>query len=86
MAIYKNEAVTETMFSACPEYRRQTPLVMCAKLLKSASPGARLDYGENRIKGGGGGGWVGGLGLASTVGSRHTLTHTEKSGWVSGTF
>lgn len=47
MAIYKNEAVTETMFSACPKYRLQTSLVMCAKLLKTASIGAHIDYGEN---------------------------------------
>lgn len=40
MAIYKNQAVTETMFSTRPKYRRQAPLVTRGKLLKSASPGA----------------------------------------------
>jgi len=53
-AIYNNEAVTETMFSACPEYRLQTLLVMCAKLFKkNGSLGAHLDYGEHWIEGGG---------------------------------
>lgn len=39
------------MFSACPKYTLRTPLVMCVKLLKTASLGAQLDYGENRIEG-----------------------------------
>lgn len=49
MAIYKNEAVTETMFSPCPKYR---PQLISATLLKTESLGAHFDCGENRIAAG----------------------------------
>lgn len=67
----------------------ETLPVMCVKLFKNqtASLGAHLDYGENRIEG------VWGCWIELKSGSRsgveaHTLTHThkKKSGWVSGTF
>lgn len=68
------------MFSARPEYRLQTPLLMCVKLLKTASPGARSDYRENRVEGGEC--WIGlKPGSHSGVEARaHTHTHIDQVG------
>lgn len=93
MAIYKNEAVTETMFSACPEHRLQTPLVMCVKLFEkrvSRGPTEITKKIELKVEVEvvvvGKGGWIG-LKQASHSGvETHTHSLTEKSGWVSGTF
>lgn len=48
MAIYINEAVTETMFSTRPKYRRQAPLVTGVNLLKVRLQGSTAH--EEKIK------------------------------------
>lgn len=72
MAIYKNEAVTETMFSPRPTYRAHT-----VKLVKSRSLGAHCEYGENRIETGM---WDRVKAWKSQWGRvTHTHTHTQKN-------
>lgn len=78
----QKQAVAETvLFSEWAEYRLQSPLVVCVKLLKTASLGTHLDYRENRIK------EVGVLGRVKACKCRSGVeAHTHKTGWVSGTF
>lgn len=66
------------MFSPCPKYRLQTPLVMCVKLLKTASLGAQLDCGGKKTSD-----WRGECRIGLKPGSHsgvelHAHTHTKK--------